>query len=225
MVLSWCNRLAALSEQAAGYLPWHLVASEMRQLTTALSLVTAVSLAPKGIAALESTTDEQLRPGNGSNPVLMVRFDGHGAWLPSIEPVCHEPVVFVTSTFDVKRAQAVQSRVRRSSATWQLDLLPAPFGIGEAQQRLEASWLGMVVEGGSGLALNMGPFLVREVARPAEFLLDTVEQTHCLPARIRTCRRDVAESLVPVAKALGCSVSRKPHLAELESLYHAALAH
>ncbi len=117
--------------------------------------------------------------------------------MPSIEPVPPEAVVFVASMFDAERVQALRSRLARSPTTWQLDLLPAPFGIGEARQRLEASWLGMVVEAGSGLALNMEPFLVRKVARPAEFLLDTVEQAHSIPSRIRTCRRDVAERLAP----------------------------
>jgi hypothetical protein len=206
-----------------GYLPWKLTAREMRQLTNALVAVEAFSHLPQGIIMLEQVSRDQLDPGDGPQPVVVLRPDGVGAWTPSVSEVSPESAVAVDSTYRSERVQSLRERLPRSRDTWQMDFLPAPFGIGAARERLEASWLGLAVSEGNGLALNLYAFSARESIRPAEFLLDTLEKAGCLPSAVRVCRRDVAEGLAPVVEALGCRLGQSVHLREMESFYDAVL--
>jgi hypothetical protein len=207
--------------QRPGYLPWPLTASEARFLTTALRAVTAFSLDPAGLALLQQMRATR---GDAGDPqrVLLLREHG-GAVQTAVAEVQPRAAYIPDATFDEVRARRLRDSSERTDATWELDLLPAPFGIGAAGQRLRASWLGLAVDRASGLALHAEAYPTLQPLRPSEFVLAVVEKTGQRPAAIHVYRREVADGLAPVARALGCRVSAHPRLPAFQECFDALL--
>lgn len=201
-----------------GYRPWRLTAPEVRFLAAALAAVRAFSLDGERLALLKQLEEAgRLDARGGSQPVLTLVAGESGGWTTRMVELEPRPALPVDPAFDEPRARRLLRRVSRRGATWQLELLPAPFAVGEPGARPQATWLGVALDEQSGLALHTYAYAARDPLQPAEFLLAAVESVGQRPAEVRVCRRDTAAGLAPVAKALGCRLSRSRRLPEVEA--------
>jgi hypothetical protein len=203
-----------------GYMPWRLTRAEARHLSTVLAATTAFSRTP----AWRPLLDEAAASSANLRRVVVVTRDPAGAWRAGLDEVEPRPVLPIDAGFDRVRARRLAARTGPRAGVWQLDLRSAPFGIGAAGARLEASWLGLAVDDGSGLIVHMDVYPARERLQPSRFVLDAMQEARLIPAELRLCRRDVARALAELGEALGCTMRWKARLPHLEAAWNALLA-
>lgn len=214
-----CASWPLFRSQRRGYLPWRLTSAEARFLTHALGAVTAFSHDPAGVRLLEETQD-QADTGDGPQTVVLLQGQSH-APSATLGEVLPRPPFAMDASFDDRHARHLRDTAARADSTWELDLLPAPFGIGALGQRLQASWMGMAVDAATDLALHIEVYPASEALRPSTFVLAVAERVGLRPKAIRVLRREVAAGLAPLAEAWACRVSPRRRLPALEAVYDA----
>jgi hypothetical protein len=203
--------------QWPGYWPWFLTDEEIAYLTLALRHAVAV-------AEEVRCGNVDLQAGLDANRVLTVCFpDGKPEAVWRELPGEHHPEPEPRAPADEVRMARLAARERSPQEAWEVDLFRFPVAVGEKGERPAYARVLLAVEGRHGLIV--GVRLLGSSATADEYQEEFVrmlEGAPAVPGEIRVNRRETANIVTPVARALGVPVSlaRTPLLDEAkESMF------